>query len=206
MALLLTSLAFLLVLASSAYATTLEITSGNAQFGAAGTTSESIFLSISGDDFTAFHIDMVHGTGGSPTVTLSFANFFDGFNIGSVVVHGDTCSYLSPTVGFVNCGFISIVAAQPIAPPPPDLQGPFVTPPVPFTATGHLNVGSGYDIVGQGEVVGIYCSVMLNGSCVPPTRSVPALAYGFSAAVPEPSTLPLLVTGLGLMACAWRRR
>jgi hypothetical protein len=65
---------------------------------------------------------------------------------------------------------------------------------IPGTATGHLNVGPGYDFFGQGTVDGFYRI---------PIRD---LRYHFVAAVPEPPIWGMLLGGWLLVGLAAMRR
>jgi PEP-CTERM motif len=77
---------------------------------------------------------------------------------------------------------------------------PFATPPAPFTATGHLNVGNGFDFVGQG---------VLEAGCGPnfglPACNIGTPMWVYRFTVPEPSTLLLLGTSLGALAFLHRQ-
>jgi len=57
----------------------------------------------------------------------------------------------------------------------------------PFTATGHLNVGDGFDFAGQGIVQITWCPLC-------PNSAIPNARYVF--AVAEPPTLFLVVAAL----------
>src|SRR5262249_4942623 len=101
----------------------------------------------SGDDFSISFLGQAAFRGGH----LDFSNP-DGCCLGQIIVGPDTCHW-----GFVpsgNCGFLALTAA---IPPNPVPGAPFTIDPIPFTAEGHLNVGPGYDVFGQGSVTGTYC-------------------------------------------------
>ena len=186
----------LLLLTSPARATTttLVITSGGGFFDCAGENG----VSIGGNDFFALYRSLNGSCFGSLSgpfqIFVPFADSGFGTNSGFVTVHNDICSYGPSPFGGVNfCGSLIITTTEGLGPRPDDPTTPVV--PVPFTATGHLNVGPGYDVVGQGEV-------FWKWNCLGPCGGFVA-NLGLTFTAPEPSTLMLLVSGLALMVCAW---
>jgi len=140
----------------------------------------------SGDDFSISFLDQAGFRGGH----LDFSTSPFSCCLGQITVGPDTCNW-----GFVpsaNCGFLTLTAAIPLNPVPGE---PFTIDPIPFTAAGHLNVGPGFDVFGQGSVTGRYCSVPTDcqGFAFPPDR----LTYSFS--VPEPPAFLSFLTGFGLV-------
>ena len=181
----------LLLVATTAGATTLEITGGQLSVLFRGTTTS---IGIGGDGFTAFAFDDDHiFFNGQPSGSVSFSHI-SGNSITDmnalVTVGSGTCGGFVQT-DFYFCGNLGIFA--PDIPLSERVLGAS-SPPLPFTAVGHFNVGPGYDVVGQGTVVATYTDSLLS----------PDFRYTFT--VPEPSTFALVATGLGLMAYAWRRR
>ncbi len=85
-------------------------------------------------------------------------------------VYGAICSSYALGIG-ETCGSMTLA------------YDPLATLPAPFTLTGHLNVGDGFDFVGQGTVRA--------GTPNP----YPWLRY----TVPEPSTLLLVIASLGAL-------
>src|SRR5262245_19896087 len=147
----------------------------------------------SGNDFSISFLDQAGFRGG----LLEFSNRFS-CCLGEITVGADTCRW-----GFVpsgNCGFLALTSSTAI-PPNPVPGEPFTIDPIPFTAAGHLNVGPGYDVFGQGSVTGTYCGHPSDcqGFAFPPDR----LTYSFS--VPEPPTFLSLLTAFGLVLTLLRR-
>jgi PEP-CTERM motif len=180
----------LLLFANTAGATTLEITSGSIThlfFGIA-----VVSAAIGGPGFSATMFDDDHISFFSqPSGGISFSHIPGNtiFDMNALVTVGsDTCGGFVQT-DFYFCGSLSTFA--PDIPLSERVLGAS-SPPLPFTATGHFNVGPGYDVVGQGTVIATYNSSVLSPD------------FHFTFAVPEPSTLVLLVSGLALIA--WRRR
>src|SRR5262249_54858860 len=130
-----------------------------------------------GDGFGISFLDQAGFRGGNPVNLLEFSNR-NSCCLGQITVGPDICSFGFAPSG--NCGFLALISstAIPLNPVPGE---PFTIDPIPFTAEGHLNVGPGYDVVGQGSVSGRYCSVPSDclGLAFPPDR----LFYSFS--VPE---------------------
>jgi len=171
-------LAVATLLTAVAHADTLTITSGGAGFN-----PNIIGANFAGDGFSGFLIDdfgMPSLSSSSPpsgafSMTLNFGPFWPA-RLASVQVGSAFCL----TVGSIdtNCGSLALTTSG--------LAGLGAT--APFTATGHLNVGDGFDLVGQGTVGAFpYCQTG-------PGCSNPAvlLNYTFSAPVPAPSSLLLL--------------
>jgi len=169
----------LLFLVNPAYA--LDITGGfiSVLFQGSNTTT-----SINGPGFSAFAFDDDHiFFFGEPSGSVLFSGPIPGNSPidqrALVTVGTDTCNGLSV---FASCGQLTISA--PAIPLSERVLGAS-TAPVPFTATGHLNVGPGYDVVGQGTVTATYNTSV----------SLPDFHYTFAAesspvlAVPELSIL-----------------
>jgi hypothetical protein len=136
----------------------------------------------SGDNFSISFLDQAGFRGGQ----VVFANR-NSCCLGQIIVGADTCRFgFSPSE---ECGFLTLTSSIPPNPVPGE---PFTIDPIPFTAAGHLNVGPGFDVFGQGSVTGRYCSVPTDclGFAFPPDR----LTYSFS--VPEPPSLLLLAGAL----------
>jgi len=145
----------------------------------------------SGDDFSISFLDQAGFRGGNQVNLLDFSNR-NSCCLGEIIVGPDTCRW-----GFVpsgKCGFLALASSTAI-PANPVPGEPFTIDPIPFTAEGHLNVGPGYDVFGQGSVTGTYCSVPTDcqGFAFPPDR----LTYSFS--VPEPPAFLSFLTGFGLV-------
>jgi len=180
----------LLLFANTADATTLEITSGLIRHQFSGIAV--VDAAISGPGFSASMFDDDHISFFSqPSGGISFSHI-PGNSIvdmhALVTVGSDTCGGFGQN-NFYFCGNLSISAPDiPFSERVPGAS----SPPLPFTATGHFNVGPGYDVVGQGTVISTY------------NFSVTSPDFLYSFTVPEPSTLVLLVSGLALIA--WRRR
>ena len=178
----------LLVFANTAGATPLEISSGDALLYRPGDSN----LGLMGDGWSVSYFAQGGRGGDGSSQRVSFT-LGDLGAFGVVQAFGDVCTFdfHNPIAAAADCGFVQFKA-------PTYPQGAFpigtTILDVPMTVAGHLNVGPGYDVVGQGTVDGVY-----DGT------AIPYLLRYHVAAVPEPSTLGLLVTGLGLMACAWRR-
>jgi len=104
----------------------------------------------SGDDFSISFLDQAGFRGGNQVNLLDFSNR-NSCCLGEIIVGPDTCRW-----GFVpsgNCGFLALTSSTAI-PANPVPGEPFTIDPIPFTAEGHLNVGPGYDVFGQGSVTG----------------------------------------------------
>jgi hypothetical protein len=103
------------------------------------------------------------------------------FGFVQVVVGNETCSFPTLEPSF-TCGFITLNH-------PPLPTGSQTSFSAPFTASGHLNVGGGFDFVGQGIVVSDFrCPGVFPEFCT-------VIGYGFSVPVTEPPSLLLLVAG-----------
>jgi hypothetical protein len=116
-----------------------------------------------------------------------------------VDVGGVEC--FSTSVHDPPCGTMTLMTSEGLPPRPADwpVTEDFVST-VPFTAIGHLDVGGGFDIVGDGILAGTVCG--RNTTC--DTFTTPILRHAFS--VPEASTLLLLVTSLGVLVVLQRQR
>ena len=189
----------LLLFADAAHATTLEITEGTLL-------SRALSINVLGDgwlrgDGVTMRVAAFAGYAGPPPtayqLNLANQNFIWAF----VTVGDDFCllgpgSYGGQPPGDYSspCGTLTFSSPVPFESGP--FSEPYVTAPVPFTLSGHLNVGPGYDVVGQGTLVGLYC---IHTVCEGSYASAAALRYTF--AVPEPTTLTLLFGGVvALMA------
>jgi len=174
---------------ASAQATTLTITAGDAILYRLGDSS----LGFIGDGWSVSYYAQGGRAGDGSSQGVSFTLGLLGA-VGVVQAFGDVCTfdYHNPVDAAADCGFVQFTA-------PTYPQGVFplgtMILDIPMTVAGHLNVGPGYDFVGQGTVDGVYDG----------TSTAYLLRYHV-AAVPDPSTLGLVATGLGLMACAWGRR
>jgi hypothetical protein len=173
-------------LAAIAHATTLTVTSGGAGFN-----QNTGSVAFSGDGFSVSIIDSFGMPQLAfpffpfvPVVGMSFSQYPARF--GSVQVGSESCSLSAGVPQDFSCGFVTFTGSAP-------LTGFGAT--APFTASGHLNVGEGFDFVGEGVVrAGQYCAT---GPCTDPGLS---LSWGFAAPVPEPSSLPLLATAALVVA------
>jgi len=183
----------LVAVASPARAVTLEITSG---------TITEIFngpavvaATLLGPGFTATMEDDLHiSFFGSPTGVISFSHLADiGFldQRALITVGAESCGgFTDYHTNTYDCGVL-FIAGAPL--PEPRVLGTSVTG-LPFTASGHFNVGPGYDVIGQGFVTATYRD----------RTDFPDLSFTF--AVPEPSTLALGLGGLVVLLLAARRR
>src|SRR5262249_35085713 len=86
-----------------------------------------------------------------------------------------------------DCGFLQM--SNPAAAPPADFSHYDVS--VPFTATGHLDVGDGFDIIGAGVLRVEFCATCF------PNFLFRRWTYTFVA--PESSTWLLVASGLMLV-------
>jgi hypothetical protein len=171
-------LAVMTCIPREAQATPLTITGGGLFY----TPFESA-AGFAGDDFAVF---MSGAAGiatweafGVDTFTVS-QDFHGALGSASVQVGTATCS--GPPD---DCGTITLASrGLPSIPVNWPTNVPFVAR-VPFTATGHLNVGNGFDIVGRGILTGIHCSS--GDDFQPCDPDTPQLFYSFhSVTVPEP--------------------
>jgi len=130
-------------------------------------------------------------------VTITFRLF--GFS--TVTVDGATCTANLGDPFAANCGTLTLRSAGlgPIPPSPP----PLYTASTPFTISGHINVGPGYELTGAGTLTGYVCGTAQ--ACIDAgLEASPALRYTFVGNVPEPSTGLLL--GLALVVGAVSHR
>ena len=106
-------------------------------------------------------------------------------------------SCIANTAQSLPCGGITL-ASQPLTLPPAGWPAnvPFTDSAL-FTATGHLNVGEGFDVQGWGTVVGTICPLC-------EVASSTNVRYTFSVA--EPSTLLLLAGGIVALVGTRRAR
>jgi hypothetical protein len=194
-------LAVIAVLPAAAQATPLTITTGGLTY--SPFTRGAAFL---GDDFGV----LMSETSGISTVdafgvdTFILSQSFNGAaGFANVFVGAALCS--GPPD---DCGTITLTSRG--LPPLPTnwpMNTPFIAR-VPFTATGHLNVGGGFDIVGRGVLTGIHCFTRDDFASCP--SETPRLIYGFqSFTVAEPPTALLPIAGvmvLVAMIAVHRRR
>jgi hypothetical protein len=169
----------------AAHATPLTVTTGSISF-----LDLDKLGSFSGDGFSVdfpnndFAISTDYLFTGNPTsVTFTLWN-------ANVDVGSDQC--------VTDCGTFTLTSGG-MAPMPADWpvdQNYYAS--TSFTMTGHLNVGPGYDIVGQGVVDGVQFGLVTQH----PFGTAGLVQYTFTT--PEPSTLLLALVGLG--ACGVRRR
>jgi hypothetical protein len=97
----------------------------------------------------------------------------------------------------IACGSIALTLPQGLPPAPPDhVPGTPIILMAPFTATGHLNLGPGFDLVGQGTASWFFC-------VSPCDNTVPTAVLSFRfmspATVPEPSLFLLLALGIAVV-------
>jgi hypothetical protein len=181
------------VLTGAAHATSLTVTEGSVT-----DYTTDLFARFSGDGFSVL-MSAPFGFGAfGGIITIGFGADSGFFRI---VVGGLSC--VGPPG---NCGFVTLTSPH-LATPPPDWPHNvnFIVA-APFTATGHLNVGDGFDLVGQGMLEGILCFDFSQSPCNEPGfESGKVSRYTFSAtAVPEPSTLLLVVAALGALGALQR--
>jgi hypothetical protein len=105
------------------------------------------------------------------------------------------------SAGLPHCGNLAFRVHGPIQPPGDIDPQTSWTIEAPFTATGHLTIDEGYDLVGQGIFRLNWCPTGIGCRGF----ALPGYHGSFTFAVPEPSTLMVLVMGLGLSAVVVRR-
>jgi hypothetical protein len=182
-------LAVMMVFPGAAHATPLRITEGGVffehEFGGGGL--------FSGHNFSVW---FQYGTSVIAPENIWGVETF----IGHVPLfggHGDAVAQVGGDVCVASelderCGSITFTSRG-----LPPLPSPPVTPfraSVPFTATGHLTVGPGYDIVGRGMLTACFGSECSGGGNS-------TIGYGFTAfAVDEPADALLPLLGFLVMA------
>jgi len=166
---LLAALAVVAMLSGTADAVTLEATSGTVLAFA-----QDSVINIGGDNWS------LASTAPFGDVTLTSAFVFNP----TFIVDGVN---LSPPLSFDIVGVLSMTLAEQ---PPLLFVDPFVTT---FTMTGFVNLGGGFDLIGQGTVV----------VDPPPGGGSRHATYTFVAA--EPSTLLLFGVGVGVLLTRHRR-
>jgi hypothetical protein len=179
------------VLTSTAHGTMLTITDGEIFVGGLDTVGF-----FSGDGFEV-SIQRPFTSAGFPGPIFGPASITVLLNGGGASVDGSTLNCIDPFS--LDCGQITLFTSQGLPPLPDDWPRDltFVST-APFIAMGHLGVSDGFDLVGQGVLVGtIWCGL----DCSYPS---PSLRYEFS--VPEPSTLLLLVAALVSLCSLHRLR
>jgi hypothetical protein len=100
-----------------------------------------------------------------------------------------------------SCGTMTL-ANFGLPPPPADLLLENYSASGPFIASGHLDVGEGLDIVGQGTVTEAVC---FNNTVAPCDRAGFFISYVFFSpptSVSEPATLLLTLAALGVLVGA----
>jgi hypothetical protein len=103
---------------------------------------------------------------------------FDSTAVGWTVVAQPDGSFERCSFPTSDCGFLTLIP-----------QGPAISTPQVFTATGHLNFDgtSGYDLTGVGQ----YSAIIDSG--------LPAVDYAFVAPVPAPEPWMILLLGFALL-------
>jgi hypothetical protein len=181
-----------MLLTGAAHATTLVATQGFLV--TMGLDSAAIF---SGDGFSVFMSHPYGFPNGNFTTTMNVVPLDDQ---ATVQVGGLVCDAI--TVGS-TCGSITVTNA-PLTPRPADWPaGVNYSAWTEFSAIGHLNVGEGFDVVGQGLLVGTDCFDFSQPPCVSLSGS-PVLLYTFSVA--EPPTLLLIVAAFGVLGTLFSAR
>jgi hypothetical protein len=156
------------------------------------------FADFSGEGFS---VHMISPFGEPPFPVfgagiVSIATGFDAFGGGSIDVQVDGASCTAP-VPSLGCGMMTLTSPRLQLPPADWPPGVNFVATAPFTAAGFLNVGGGFDFVGQGFVEGVpFCF----------NDQAPCGAFGFSEgsvlhytfSVSEPPTLVLVVAALGV--------
>jgi hypothetical protein len=187
--------AMVMILTAVAHAEALYITDGTLVL--EGLDS---FGRFSGDGFSGgfsipfgVSVGFAFGTGTDPVSFLRPLGAGSGF--ASVIVGNANCTVLPS----FSCGTITVTSLPMPLPPNNDWlfdpNGFSVF--TPFTATGHLNVGSGFDLVGQGTLEGLFCNPQVGCPQFGGLAGFTTLIYRFSAApVAEPPTRLLAAFGL----------
>ena len=176
-------LAMMTLLTATAHATTLTVTEGDLTL--FGTDK---FAGFSGDGFSV-HMISPFGVNTGQAFGVGIASItvgFPGGDSGSLTVQVGASSCTFPFS--LDCGTITVTSPR-LESRPADwpINVPFIAT-APFFATGHLNVGDGFDFVGQGVLTGVICFI----DCPPGFFALggPGLEYTFG--VPEPPSLLLL--------------
>jgi hypothetical protein len=208
---LLLALAAVATVAAPAQATTLQITAGAVAFWRFDTSA-----SLAGDDFSVFLFDTQGGlfpgvyTGPSPASVPPFPGFST-VRVGDVTCQNRFIRFEDTLPGappLVSCLSLTLTNLKALATRPLDFPSDETfTSSAPFTAVGHMNVGEGFNIVGQGVVIATFCGANVTTFCQDGI-SQPFTIYQFTApetaTVPEPATVALL--GVGLVVVAVTRR
>jgi PEP-CTERM motif len=185
---------FILILTAPVSATTLTITEGELFTG--WFTMGDVFYSFRGAGFTVDGIAFGQWGGDFPA---SWSLALAGVPSVSAVVGGAVCEDVF--FEFRSCGELTFTTPRP---PTIDFTRDD-TQSVPFTVTGHLDVGDGFDLVGRGVLEAIFCL----DTCpqLPGEGGGLVTHYRFTQSVPEPATVMLLAAGLGAvigLRRAWR--
>ena len=148
------------------------------------------FFSFAGDGFSGSAVRV----GGQPQAFDAFTTGVTGLGLSefsAVMVGGSSCLANTPLSS--PCGAFAF-HSRPLAAAPPGwpFDVPF-TDSAPFTAAGHLNVGTGFDVQGWGTVEGTFCPLC--------TSIVNSTNVRYTFSVDEPSTFVVLLAG-GLAASA----
>jgi hypothetical protein len=179
-----------------AHAETLTITDGFLllQGQDTGTGFSGDVFSVSEGSPFSFFPSGAFGTGTDPVSALVPLGTGGG-GLTSVNVGGANCT--SPPS--FNCGTITVTSLPMPLPPNNDwllIPGGYSAFTA-FTATGHVIVGSGFDLFGQGTLEGLFCNPQVGCPPFATSFSFTTLIYRFSAAtVAEPPTLLLGAFGL----------
>ena len=134
---------------------------------------------------------------GTSTWQVAFVSAFGDIGDFATVTVDSVGTCVSDSSNHLNCGHI-IFTIDPSNPFDPLIGEPYLESRS-FTASGHLNIGAGYDITGQG--IATLCQT--KPSCPAGSPGQPEASFVFQA--PEPSSLVLLFVA-GLIGAAFLHR